>query len=147
MSTIWILNGPNLGRLGSREPDIYGTDTGDDIHQRLQARFPELTIEWRQSDDEAELMSWIHQAVDTKTPVIMNPAAFGHYSYALRDACVLMEEAGVPLIEVHLSNPAARESFRRHSVISEVAQGVIQGFGAESYALALSWLHNNKGDQ
>jgi len=147
MRTILILNGPNLGRLGSREPDIYGTDTGDDIHGRLQAQFPELTIDWRQSDDEAELMSWIHQAVDSQTPVVMNPAAFGHYSYALRDACVLLQEAGVPLIEVHLSNPAARESFRRHSVISEVATGVIQGFGAESYALALSFLHTNKGDQ
>jgi len=140
MRTVWILNGPNLGRLGTREPEIYGSETGDDIHKMLQKRFPNLELEWRQSDDEAELMSWIHDAVDSKTPVVFNPAAFSHYSYALRDACVLMQEAGVPLVEVHLSNPASRESFRRHSVISEVASGVIQGFGAESYALALSWI-------
>lgn len=140
MRSVWILNGPNLGRLGTREPEIYGSETGEDIHGMLQGRFPEMALEWRQSDDEAELMSWIHDAVDTKTPVVFNPAAFSHYSYALRDACVLMQEAGVPLVEVHLSNPASRESFRRHSVISEVASGVIQGFGAESYALALSWI-------
>lgn len=140
MSTVWIINGPNLGRLGTREPEIYGSDTGEDIAGMLSERFPHLTIEWRQSDDEAELMSWLHDAVDSKTPVVFNPAAFGHYSYALRDACVLMQEAGVPLVEVHLSNPAARETFRRHSVISEVATGVIQGFGAESYALALTWI-------
>jgi len=143
MRTVWILNGPNLGRLGTREPEIYGSESGDDIHAMLQERFPGLTLEWRQSDDEAQLMSWIHDAVDSKTPVVFNPAAFSHYSYALRDACVLMQEAGVPLVEVHLSNPAARESFRQHSVISEVASGVIQGFGAESYALALSWIERH----
>lgn len=143
MRTVWILNGPNLGRLGTREPEIYGSETGDDIHKMLQGRFPDLALEWRQSDDEAELMAWIHDAVDSKTPVVFNPAAFSHYSYALRDACVLMQEAGLPLVEVHLSNPASRESFRRHSVISEVASGVIQGFGAESYALALSWIERH----
>mgnify|MGYP001547565249 FL=1 len=143
MRTVWILNGPNLGRLGTREPEIYGSESGEDIHAMLQERFPGLTLEWRQSDDEAQLMSWIHDAVDSKTPVVFNPAAFSHYSYALRDACVLMQEAGVPLVEVHLSNPAARESFRQHSVISEVASGVIQGFGAESYALALSWIERH----
>lgn len=143
MRTVWILNGPNLGRLGTREPEIYGSESGEDIHAMLQERFPGLTLEWRQSDDEAQLMSWIHDAVDSKTPVVFNPAAFSHYSYALRDACVLMKEAGVPLVEVHLSNPAARESFRQHSVISEVASGVIQGFGAESYALALSWVERH----
>lgn len=143
MRTVWILNGPNLGRLGTREPEIYGSESGEDIHAMLQERFPGLTLEWRQSDDEAQLMSWIHHAVDSKTPVVFNPAAFSHYSYALRDACVLMQEAGVPLVEVHLSNPAARESFRQHSVISEVASGVIQGFGAESYALALSWVERH----
>ena len=143
MRTVWILNGPNLGRLGTREPEIYGSESGEDMHAMLQERFPGLTLRWRQSDDEAQLMSWIHDAVDSKTPVVFNPAAFSHYSYALRDACVLMQEAGVPLVEVHLSNPAARESFRQHSVISEVASGVIQGFGAESYALALSWVERH----
>ena len=143
MRTVWILNGPNLGRLGTREPEIYGSESGEDIHAMLQERFPGLTLEWRQSDDEAQLMSWIHDAVDSKTPVVFNPAAVSHYSYALRDACVLMQEAAVPLVEVHLSNPAARESFRQHSVISEVASGVIQGFGAESYALALSWIERH----
>lgn len=140
---IWILNGPNLGRLGSRQPEIYGTATGDDILAALSERFPEATLDWRQTDDEAELIGWLHDAVDQKTAVVLNPAAFSHYSYALRDACQMVTEAGMPLIEVHLSNPAAREEFRRHSVVSAVASGVIQGFGADSYALAVSYLTTN----
>ena len=137
---IWILNGPNLGRLGTRQPEIYGHATGADILTVLQARFPSTQLEWKQTDDEAELIGWLHQAIDQNIPVVLNPAAFSHYSYALRDACQMVTETGVPLIEVHLSNPAAREEFRRHSVVSAVATGVIQGFGSDSYALALTQL-------
>lgn len=137
---ILILNGPNLGRLGTRQPEIYGTATGEDIVEALGDRFPDVELDWRQTDDEAELMGWLHEAVDSTTPVVLNPAAFSHYSYALRDACQMVTEAGLPLVEVHLSNPAAREEFRRHSVVSAVASGVIQGFGAESYALAINYL-------
>lgn len=140
MRALWVLNGPNLGRLGSRQPEIYGSQTGDDIHQLIQAAHPEWEIAWKQTDDEAELIGWLHQAIDSKVPVVLNPAAFSHYSYALRDACQMVTEAGLPLIEVHLSNPAAREEFRRHSVVSAVATGVIQGFGADSYLLAVNYI-------
>ena len=95
-------------------------------------------IDLRQTDDEATLIGWLHEAVDTTSPVILNPAAFTHYSYALRDAAALVTKAGIPLIEVHISNPHAREEFRHTSVISAVATGVIAGFGFESYVLALS---------
>ena len=94
----------------------------------------------RQTDSEPELMSWLFEAVDTRTPVILNPAAFTHYSYALRDAASMVTSAGIPLIEVHISNPHARESFRHNSVISAVASGVIAGFGFDSYRLALTQL-------
>ena len=117
MASVLVLNGPNLGRLGSREPDVYGS-------QDLGAL-------------EAELISWLYEAVDTATPVILNPAAFTHYSYGLRDAAALVTKAGLPLIEVHISNPHARETFRHTSVISGVATGVIAGFGFGSYRLAL----------
>ena len=140
MRVVWVLNGPNLGRLGSRQPDIYGTQTGADIAQGLTDAFPAWQVDWKQTDDEAELIGWLHQAIDARIPVVLNPAAFSHYSYALLDACHMVTEAGIPLIEVHLSNPAAREQFRRHSVISAAALGVIQGFGPHSYALALTHL-------
>ena len=138
MTSILVVNGPNLGRLGSREPEIYGSDTLADIEAMLQEQGGEgWSLECVQSDDEAELIALMHRAVDTQTPVILNPAAFSHYSYALRDACAMVTSAGVPLIEVHLSNPHAREEFRHHSVISAVATGVIAGFGKDSYRLAL----------
>jgi 3-dehydroquinate dehydratase-2 len=141
MTTILVLNGPNLGRLGSREPEVYGAETLADIGERLAASVPDdVEIDLRQSDDEAELIGWIHEAVDRGTPVVLNPAAFTHYSYALRDAAAQLKTAGVPLVEVHLSNPHARETFRHTSVISGVATGVIAGFGAESYRLAIDWL-------
>jgi len=138
MTSILVVNGPNLGRLGFREPEIYGSDTLADIEAMLQEQAGEgWSLECVQSDDEAELIALMHRAVDTQTPVILNPAAFSHYSYALRDACAMVTSAGVPLIEVHLSNPHAREEFRHHSVISAVATGVIAGFGKDSYRLAL----------
>lgn len=139
MTRIVVLNGPNLGRLGSRDPEVYGTWSLDDIDQMLRDEAPEgVSIELRQSDSEAELISWLHQAIDNTTPVILNPAAFTHYSYALRDACEMVTQAGLPLVEIHLSNPHRRESFRHQSVISGVATGVIAGFGPDSYRLALS---------
>jgi 3-dehydroquinate dehydratase-2 len=134
---VLVLNGPNLNRLGSREPAIYGTATLDDVRALLIANAGEAEIDLRQSNDEAELIGWLHEAVDARTPVILNPAALTHYSYALRDAVALVTETGVPVIEVHLSNPHAREEFRHTSVISAVATGVILGFGSDSYLLAL----------
>ena len=141
MSRVLVLNGPNLGRLGSREPDVYGSQDLSALRVLLAERASAGTeIDLRQTDDEAELIRWLHEAVDTSTPVILNPAAFTHYSYALRDAAKLVTAAGVPLIEVHISNPHAREEFRHTSVISAVATGVIAGFGFDSYLLALSAL-------
>lgn len=140
MARILVLNGPNLGRLGSREPDVYGNQDLAALGALLQADAPEHEIDLRQTDSEPELMSWLFEAVDTKTPVILNPAAFTHYSYALRDAAAMVTKSGVPLIEVHISNPHSREEFRHNSVISAVATGVIAGFGFDSYRLALTQL-------
>ncbi|WP_448810157.1 type II 3-dehydroquinate dehydratase [Agromyces bauzanensis] len=145
-STILVLNGPNLGRLGTREPEVYGSETLEDIRAQLAASVPaDVEIDLRQTDDEAELIGWIHEAVDRRVPVILNPAAFTHYSYALRDAAAQLKTAGVPLIEVHLSNPHTRETFRHTSVISGVATGVIAGFGSESYRLAVDWVLRSRG--
>ncbi|MBM7410974.1 3-dehydroquinate dehydratase-2 [Clavibacter michiganensis] len=139
MTRVLVLNGPNLGRLGSREPDVYGTGSLDDLRRELVAFAPDdVEIDLRQTDDEATLIGWLHEAVDARTPVIMNPAAFTHYSYALRDAAALVTKAGILLIEVHISNPHAREEFRHTSVISPVATGVIAGLGQGSYLLALA---------
>ena len=136
MTNVLVLNGPNLGRLGSREPEVYGTATHDDLVAACTAAGAELglEVEVRQTDDEAELVRWLHEAADTATPVVLNPAAFTHYSYALRDACAALT---APLVEVHLSNPAARELFRHTSVVAGVATGSITGFGFDSYLLAL----------
>jgi 3-dehydroquinate dehydratase-2 len=139
MTSVLVLNGPNLGRLGSREPDVYGQQDLEALTRLLIAEAPSgVEIDLRQTDDEAELIGWLHSAVDTKSPVILNPAAFTHYSYALRDAVALVTKSGGTVIEVHISNPHAREEFRHNSVISGVATGVIAGFGFESYLLALS---------
>ena len=136
MPRVLVLNGPNLNRLGTREPDIYGSGSLDDLRELL-TRESALEIDLRQTNDEAELIGWLHEAVDAHIPVILNPAAFTHYSYALRDAAALVTGAGLTLVEVHLSNPHAREEFRHTSVISAVASGVIAGFGFDSYLLAL----------
>jgi len=140
MARILVLNGPNLGRLGSREPDVYGNQDLADLKVLLEADAPSHDIDLRQTDSEPELMSWLFEAVDTNTAVILNPAAFTHYSYALRDAAAMVTKSGIPLIEVHISNPHSREEFRHNSVISAVATGVIAGFGFDSYRLALSQL-------
>lgn len=142
MSKVLVLNGPNLGRLGSREPEIYGSIDWNGLVTKVAAWGKEFGLEAdvRQTDDEAELIHWIHESVDAGYDVVLNPAAFTHYSYALRDAAVQITKAGRRLIEVHLSNPHTREEFRHNSVISGVATGVIAGFGVESYRLALSAL-------
>jgi 3-dehydroquinate dehydratase-2 len=140
MAKVLVLNGPNLGRLGSREPEIYGTLDYAALVSACSDKAIELGLQAdvRQTDSESELISWLHEAVDTSTPVVLNPAAFTHYSYALRDAAALVSKAGLKLIEVHISNPHSREEFRHTSVISAVASGVIAGFGIQSYLLALS---------
>jgi 3-dehydroquinate dehydratase-2 len=133
---VLVLNGPNLARLGAREPEVYGSTSYDELVSCCTAwgRDLGLDVEVRQSDDEAVLIGWMHEAADSRTPVVLNPAAFTHYSYALRDACAQLT---APLVEVHITNPAARETFRHTSVISAVATGTIAGFGTESYRLAL----------
>jgi 3-dehydroquinate dehydratase-2 len=138
MSRVMVLNGPNLGRLGSREPDVYGDQDLSALRVLLaDAAGETIEIDLRQTDDEAELVRWLHEAVDAASPVILNPAAFTHYSHALRDAAALVTKAGIPLVEVHISNPHAREEFRHTSVISGIATGVVAGFGFDSYLLAL----------
>lgn len=145
MTSVLVLNGPNLGRLGSREPEIYGALDYAGIVSELTAtaKSLDLEIDVRQTDSESELIHWIHEAVDSNKDVVLNPAAFTHYSYAVRDAAVQVTKAGLRLIEVHLSNPHSREEFRHTSVISAVATGVIAGFGVDSYKLALSQLAAN----
>jgi 3-dehydroquinate dehydratase-2 len=142
MKNILVLNGPNLNRLGSREPDVYGSASYADLASSLSELAADLavSVELKQTNDEAELIGWLHQAVDSKIDVILNPAAFTHYSYALRDACAMVTTAGLKLVEVHISNPHWREEFRHKSVISAVATGVIAGFGLDSYRLALRQL-------
>jgi 3-dehydroquinate dehydratase-2 len=139
VTTVLVLNGPNLSRLGSREPEVYGTESHDDLARACVTAAGELglTVDVRQTDDEAELVHWLHEAADAANPVIINPAAFTHYAYAVRDAIALVREKNLPVIEVHLSNPAAREEFRHTSVVAGVATGTIAGFGIESYRLAL----------
>ncbi|MCI1983951.1 MAG: type II 3-dehydroquinate dehydratase [Bifidobacteriaceae bacterium] len=134
-----VVNGPNLGRLGVREPEIYGHATLETLREKCTAWGAQLglDVEVRQSDDEAEVIHWMHQAVDEQTDIVLNPAAFTHYSYGLADAAAQVTDEGLTLVEVHISNPASRESFRRHSVISPVATGTITGFGFNGYHLAL----------
>jgi 3-dehydroquinate dehydratase-2 len=133
---VLVLNGPNLGRLDIRDSSIYGDMTYPNLvsHIENSAKAHGFEADVRQSNDEAEIIGWLHEAADSHTPVIINPAAFTHYSYAIRDAAELVK---APLIEVHLSNPLSREEFRHTSVISGVANGTIGGFGPNSYVLAL----------
>ena len=133
---VLVLNGPNLGRLDIRDSSIYGDMTYPALVSHIEnaATTHGFEADIRQSNDEAEIIGWLHEAADTNTPVVINPAAFTHYSYAIRDAAELVK---APLIEVHLSNPLSREEFRHTSVISGVANGTIGGFGPNSYVLAL----------
>lgn len=136
---ILVLNGPNLARLGTREPDVYGATTWPQLREAIvqYARAKGVEADVRQTDSEAELIGWLHEAADARLPVILNPAAFTHYSYGVRDAAAQLT---APLIEVHISNPAAREEFRHTSVIAGVATGTIAGFGTTSYLLAVDAL-------
>jgi 3-dehydroquinate dehydratase-2 len=134
-----VLNGPNLGRLGSREPDVYGHTTYQDLVRLCEKTGTELgmDVEVRQTDDEAEMLHWLHEAADAGVPVVLNAGAWTHYSIAVRDACAQLT---APLIELHISNTHQREEFRHHSYISAVATGVILGLGVAGYPLALRWL-------
>lgn len=135
--TIYVLNGPNLNLLGLREPEIYGTDTLDDIAGRLEdrARELDLTVDVRQSNHEGHLIDWMHEAqAQGAKAILLNAGAFTHTSLALYDAARSIK---TPVIEVHLSNPAAREEYRHHSYVGRAARGTIAGFGALSYLLAL----------
>ena len=139
MSRVLVLNGVNLGRLGSREPLVYGTTT----HAELAALCVEtgaqlgLEVEVRQTDDEAQMIGWVNEAADAGLPVVLNSAAWSHYSYALRDAC---SQLTAPLVEVHISQVHAREPFRHTSVVSAVAAATITGLGVEGYRAALRFL-------
>ncbi|WP_029253449.1 type II 3-dehydroquinate dehydratase [Paraoerskovia marina] len=148
MTRVLVLNGPNLARLGVREPDVYGHTSYDGLVEAAAGWGGALgfEVEVRQTDDEAEIVAWLHEAVDTRSHVVINPAAFTHYSYALRDAAAQVTHGGLRLIEVHISNPYAREEFRHRSVVGAVATGTIAGFGVGSYRLALEALRELVGD-
>ncbi len=139
MTAVLVLNGPNLSRLGTRDPLVYGATTHAELAATLSARGSDLglEVEVRQTDDEAQMIGWLHTAADSATPVVLNPAAWSHYSIALRDAA---SQLTAPLVEVHISNIHAREEFRHHSVISGVATGVIAGLGVKGYELALQFI-------
>lgn len=141
--TVNVINGPNLGRLGRREPEVYGHTTHDQLATMIEREAAGLGLKVvvRQSDSEAELLDWIHLAADAGEPVILNAGGLTHTSVALRDACA---ELRAPLIEVHISNVHAREEFRRHSYLSPVATGVIVGLGAQGYLLALRYLAESR---
>jgi 3-dehydroquinate dehydratase-2 len=139
VTTVLVLNGPNLGRLGSRETNVYGSTTYADLVELCEEHGARLglSVQVRQTDAEHELIGWLHEAADAGTPVVLNPAAWSHYSIAIRDACAMLR---APLIEVHISNIHKREEFRHHSVVSAVATGVICGLGVDGYRLALEHL-------
>jgi len=133
---VLVLNGPNLGRLGTRQVDVYGASSYQDLVDLCVEAGNGLGLEVtvRQTDAEHEMLAWLHAAADEQVAVVLNPGAWSHYSYAIRDACAMLR---APLIEVHISNIHAREEFRHHSVVSAVATGVIAGLGVDGYRLAL----------
>jgi 3-dehydroquinate dehydratase II len=139
MTRVYVFNGVNIGRLGTRQPLIYGATSYADLVEMCVSEGAALglKVDCRQTDNEAELIGWLHDAADEQAPVILNPAAWSHYSIALRDACAMLRG---PLIEVHISNIHTREEFRHHSVVSGVATGVICGLGVDGYRLALAHL-------
>ena len=141
---VLVLNGPNLGQLGKREPGMYGSATHAELAALCVRGGAELglDVEVRQTDSEPELLGWLHGAAATGTPVVLNAAALTHTSIALSDACAMLS---APLIEVHISNVYRREPFRQHSYVSPHASGIIVGLGVEGYVLALSWLSAHGG--
>ena len=140
---VLVLNGPNLGRLGTREPEIYGATTYAELAALCVAAGRELDLDVtvRQTDSEAELLGWLYEAADASTPIVLNAAAWTHTSVALGDACAMLT---APLIEVHISNVFAREPVRHHSYVSAHARGVIVGLGIQGYVLALSYLASSQ---
>jgi 3-dehydroquinate dehydratase-2 len=136
---VLVLNGPNLGRLGTREPATYGSTTYADLVELCGGAGKDLGIEVevRQTDFEGELVGWLHEAADQELPVVLNAGAWTHYSIAVRDACAQLR---TNWIELHISNVHQREEFRHHSVLSDIATGVIVGLGVRGYPLALRWL-------
>ncbi|WP_262848677.1 type II 3-dehydroquinate dehydratase [Mumia quercus] len=139
MATVLVLNGPNLNRLGVREPTVYGDRTYDDLVALCHAAAAEvnLTVDVRQTNSEAEMIGWLHDAADAQQPVVINAGAWTHTSVAIRDAAAGLT---APMIEVHITNVHAREEFRHHSYLSAVATGVIVGLGFEGYVAALRFL-------
>ncbi len=137
--TIQVLNGANLGRLGTREPEVYGSTTHAELVQLVKAAAADLSlgVEVRQTDDEGELLRWVHEATDAGDAVVINPGGWSHTSVVLRDA---LGAVAAPVVEVHISNIHRREEFRHHSYVSGVADGVIAGLGVQGYVLALRWL-------
>ena len=133
---IYVLNGPNLNLLGTREPEIYGADTLEDVRARCEAkaRTHGLEVVFRQSNREGELIDWIQEAREQACALVLNPAGYGHTSISILDA---LKALAIPVVECHLSNPAAREEFRRTTYVSLAATGVVSGFGAASYELAI----------
>ena len=144
VAEVLVLNGPNLGRLGTREPHIYGSTTYAELAQLCVTAGAEmgLAVQVRQSDHEGELLGWLHEAADRGVPVVLNAGALTHTSVALGDACAMLT---APLIEVHLSNVHQRETFRHHSYVSAHASGVIVGLGPRGYVLAISYLASERG--
>jgi 3-dehydroquinate dehydratase-2 len=136
---VLVLNGPNLDLLGTREPEIYGSTTHADLTDLCVRTGKDLglDVEVRQTNHEGEMIEWLHQAATEKWPVVLNAAAWTHYSIAIADACAMLN---TPLLEVHISNVHKREDFRHHSYISAHASGVLVGLGVQGYALALRWL-------
>jgi 3-dehydroquinate dehydratase II len=137
--TIQVLNGANLGRLGTREPQTYGATTYAQLVEVVEKTAHELQmdVQVRQTDEEAELIGWVHAAADADDPVVINPGGWSHTSVVLRDALAMV---GAPVVEVHISNIHRREEFRHHSYVSGVATGIIAGLGVEGYVLALQWM-------
>lgn len=131
---LYVLNGPNLNLLGVREPEIYGHATLADVRALCEAAAEGASVVFRQTNHEGELIDWIHEAREKADALVLNPAAYGHTSVALLDA---LKALAIPVVECHLSNPAARERFRHKSYVSAVAAGVIAGFGPQSYELAV----------
>ena len=142
---ILILNGPNLNMLGVREPEIYGHESLDEIRNWLESN-ADAEIGWFQSNSEGDLIDEIQRAQVQKMDVVINPGAFTHYSYGLRDALSSLTASGQLAIEVHLSNPATRESFRRHSVVSPAVSGTIAGFGKNVYLHAIAEINLRRGE-
>jgi 3-dehydroquinate dehydratase II len=136
---VLVLNGPNLDRLGTREPAVYGSASYGDLVElcRKAGREVGLDVEVRQTNHEGEMIGWLHEAADDGSAVVLNPAGWSHTSVALRDACAALT---APLVEVHISNIHAREEFRHHSYVSGVASGVVAGLGVRGYVAALDWL-------